>query len=76
MAQIEVLVRGLTFDPIKVSMEDFEFAALSEDDEILLGHQTVRVYFKKVRYPVQVDPTESRYVIYTKQDGLIHHTPS
>jgi hypothetical protein len=73
MAQIEVQVRSATFDPIMVTMEDFEFAALNEGDEILAGHQPARVFYKKIRFPV--DPTESKYFIFTHYDGLISHTP-
>ena len=67
MAQIEVQVRSATFDPIMVTMEDFE------GDEILAGHQPARVFYKKIRFPV--DPTESKYFIFTHYDGLISHTP-
>jgi hypothetical protein len=77
MAQIEVQVRGGMFDPISMSMEDFEFAALHKDDEILAGHRPVRVFFKKIRYPEPpFDSTLPKYLIYAYYDGEVHHEGS
>ena len=72
MEQIDVQVRGLTFDSIKVSMTDTQFSGLHKGDEIVAGNQPARVLYKKIWFPG--DGKESSYAIFTHYDGVIRHT--